>query len=615
MNTIASTMNVLPPALMAAWRDAWPQALSVWSKFTRLSDPRLCTSQVEATEEGLHGSFAMIRLVDQAVVVNMRDIQKFGLDDYAIEILAHEIGHHVLAPASVTDHLRLLARMRKALPTLERHAAMIANLYTDLLINDRLQRRAGLRMADVYKKLNQHSAVPVPEEQNPNPIQSGLWQLYLRIYENLWQLQKAELGAQPDDRKMDTDAWLGARLVRVYANEWLEGAGRFATLVLPYLVEDIEKSLSKINPILDTQDAAHGADPTGLTEVENTELDAAIHPVNDERITGEAANSLQPLRASKVAAKSALGGQRREPFEYGEILQSAGIKLSGQEIAIRYYRESALPYLVPFPRRQQPKVMEPLIEGLEPWDIGDPLDQIDWFETLSKSPTVFSGMTTVKRQYGEAAGYEPAYSPVDLDIYIDCSGSMPDPQQQLSYLALAGAIIALSALRAGSKVQATLWSGQHEVISTPGFVRNEHDILQVITGFFGGGTAFPIHILRETHLTPKDDGVLRHILMISDEGITTMFDHDELGNSGWDISARVMQRASGGTMALNLPTDWEQHLGSEDVKYLLRAQQEQGWVIHAISKLDDLVAFASAFSRQHYSPGKTVTRRNPVITP
>ena len=148
--------------LIAQWRAAWPQALDVWSKFTRLRDPALCASRVAASKEGLSGSFAMIRLLDQSVVVDLPLVVELGLQDYGLEILAHEIGHHILAPGSAGDQFRLLARMRRALPTLEQHAPMVANLYTDLFINDRLQRQASLRMADIYRKLEQGKAKDSP---------------------------------------------------------------------------------------------------------------------------------------------------------------------------------------------------------------------------------------------------------------------------------------------------------------------------------------------------------------------------------------------------------------------------------------------------------------------
>lgn len=68
-------------------------------------------------------------------------------------------------------------------------------------------------------------------------------------------------------------------------------------------------------------------------------------------------------------------------------------------------------------------------------------------------------------------------------------------------MALAGAIIALSALRVGAAVQVTLWSGARRFETTHRFVRD------------------PVQVL-----------------IVSDDGVTTMFDEDERGGNGWDIS-------------------------------------------------------------------------------
>src|SRR5262245_406811 len=125
-------------ALRLQWLAQWPAALALWSRFTRLSEPRWCFTDYEAQVEGLTGSFAMIRLTDQAVVVNLAEIAQRQLDGFALEILAHEIGHHVYTPADLDDHARMIARMRWGLPTREHHANFISNLYADLLINDRL---------------------------------------------------------------------------------------------------------------------------------------------------------------------------------------------------------------------------------------------------------------------------------------------------------------------------------------------------------------------------------------------------------------------------------------------------------------------------------------------
>jgi hypothetical protein len=180
---------------------------------------------------------------------------------------------------------------------------------------------------------------------------------------------------------------------------------------------------------------------------------------------------------------------------------------------------------------------------------------------------------------------------------------MPNPQQLTSYPALAGAILCLSALRAGARVQATLWSGKNQFQTTDGFVRDENAILRVLTGYIGGATAFPIHILRDTYAARKPDARPAHVLVISDDGVSTMFDHDERGNSGRDIAAMALKRAAGGgTLVLNLPQQWEATGGP--CADICRARDEQGWHVHRVATLEDLVEFARQFSRLRYGAAR-----------
>jgi hypothetical protein len=567
------------------WQVAWPRALDVWSRFTRLREPLLCASSVTAAAEGLQGSFAMIRLADQTVVVDLQAVATAQLDEYALEILAHEIGHHVLSPATATDHFRLLARIRAGLPTLQQHAPMIANLYADLLINDRLQRHAGLRMDEIYARMNRHAGA--------SEAKRDLWALYMRIYEVLWQLEPGTLTPKDNDETFATDAWLGSRVIRTYAQDWLTGAGRFAALVLPYLVR--EQQAVQLAWLHDTRSAAHGCDTLGLDDVEAGERESVLHPAHDAAVTGIENAAGDPLTSNT-------GAQTREPFEFGEILKAAGVTLSDHDIAVTYYRNRARRHLIAMPRRTIRSSTEPLPEGLESWDIGAPLDDIDWLQTLVQSPHVIPGVTTVQRVHGLVPVEEPDPQSTDLDLYVDSSGSMPDPQRQTSWLTLAGAIVAISALRAGARVQVTLWSGKDEVTHTDGFVRDEQAILRVLTGFYGGATCFPIHRLRETYAHRPATERPVHLLMISDDGITTMFDDDERGNSGWTVARQALTSArGGGTMVLNLPTGelWDSYY-RDAAKTLARAEQELGWRVERVTDWPELVEFARRFSRDHY---------------
>jgi hypothetical protein len=499
--------------------------------------------------------------------------------------------------------------MRWALPTVERHAPMVANLYTDILINDRLQRSAGFRIADVYRTLGARHEGGT----------GAVWALYMRIYEILWSLPRGSLGGGPTNDRLEGDAWLGTRLVRSYARDWLDGSGRFAALLLPHLLEDA-KSAKLIERLLDTRDAGAGGDPAGLVEEDANEREGAVHPAQDAELSeidneGEE-NAARPKEVASTA--SASRGQTREPFQFGELLRASGITISDHDAAVKYYRERAAPYLIPFPTRRSPQSSDPLPEGLEPWEVGDALDSADWLQSVLQSPHVVPGLTTVQRVWGTAEGAEPQRIPLDLDLYVDSSGSMPNPQHLTSYPALAGAIMCISALRAGARVQATLWSGKHQCTTTRGFVRDSTEILSVLTGYFGGGTQFPIHVLRDTYATRSRAARAVHILVISDDGVSTMFDKDERGRSGFDIAASALKSArGGGSLVLNVSSDWDRlPVDRQPARYaganwdiaVRNARDKQGWRVHTVATLEGLVEFARAFSRARYGDAVDVPR-------
>ena len=83
---------------------------------------------------------------------------------------------------------------------------------------------------------------------------------------------------------------------------------------------------------------------------------------------------------------------------------------------------------------------------------------------------------------------------------------------------------------------------------------NEGDAPVVLTGASAEGVA-----LRGAGLHPVPRTRLTHLLMISDNGIDTMFDKDERRNSGWDVAASALaagpslMRGGLGSLRLALP--------------------------------------------------------------
>lgn len=587
--------------LINEWRACWDNALLAWSRFTKLHEPRWLFKESEEKKEGLAGSFAMIRLTDHSVVISLRQIREKGLDKFATEILAHEIGHHVYAPADLRDNARLLARITAGLPSMEHHAPLVSNLYTDLLINDRLERDAELNMTAVYAALNVDS---------PNK----LWSLYMLIYETLWNLPPGTLNKGGASEKTRFDAALVAKIIRVYSKDWLDGAGRFAVLIAPYLDKTLsQKDIAALSPILDARDAGAGdVIPDGLSTAEAQEKDGATHPSADRELTGiggmdgegkeEGTKDDSDKSSPTAGGEEKIGGRKnqcRDPVKYAELMKSLGVKVSEDDIVINYYRELARPHLIRFPEKMNKRAADPLPEGFDMWEAGDPMNDLDWVESSARSPVIIPGVTTMQRTYGETEGEERGKEPLDLYLGIDCSGSMLNPKYGLSYPVLAGAIVALSALRAKARVKATLSGEPGKFTSTDGFVNNEKEILKLLTSYLGTGYSFGVLRLKDTFIDAAKPKRPVHILIVTDGDLFYMLNETK---NGWEIMSEALDRAGGGgTCLLNIPSS--QGMGAQ-----IEQLQKTGWNVSLVFNEEDMVRFAMEFARLKYDKPAGVKR-------
>jgi len=85
----------------------------------------------------------------------------------------------------------------------------------------------------------------------------------------------------------------------------------------------------------------------------------------------------------------------------------------------------------------------------------------------------------------------------DLDLYLDSSGSMPDPTKSISLPALAGFVVAKKAHRKGASVRATNFSGTGQTLTSKSSKGDLTPIFETLVQYYGGGTAFPISTLNE----------------------------------------------------------------------------------------------------------------------
>ncbi|TWX40894.1 VWA domain-containing protein [Frigoribacterium sp. ACAM 257] len=160
--------------------------------------------------------------------------------------------------------------------------------------------------------------------------------------------------------------------------------------------------------------------------------------------------------------------------------------------------------------------------ALESWQLGDDVDDLDWVATLSRSPVVVPGVTT-RRRDTLADAPPPRREGIELDLWVDSSGSMPGPERGSAAL-VAGTILVLSVLRGGGRVRVTSFSSPGQVAGGVRPTRDRVEALRDLTTFFGGGTTFPLDLLASRYRgTRLDPAVRRHLVVLSDDGLASMF--------------------------------------------------------------------------------------------
>jgi hypothetical protein len=122
---------------------------------------------------------------------------------------------------------------------------------------------------------------------------------------------------------------------------------------------------------------------------------------------------------------------------------------------------------------------------------------VDWLATLALRGDRLGAVMPLKRE--RIADYEgldvPLWQP-RVEIYLDVSGSMPDPRTTLNAMTLAAQILCVGAVRAGGWVRALLYSGNTVAYWT--WCRSELEMSRFLMHYIGGGTEFPFEKLAES---------------------------------------------------------------------------------------------------------------------
>ncbi|BAJ75394.1 NAD/NADP transhydrogenase alpha subunit [Microbacterium testaceum StLB037] len=561
-------------ALEGDLRRAWESAQELWG--VHMHDAELRPGAGKT-----HGAPAWFRF-PPAIVVDPRMVAELGGADEMESVFAHELGHHALAPGTRLDSLKIRHQLARTLVAAgatsvrDDDVAMLSNLWTDLLVNARvglLQRRRDGPGEPGIVRLSR-SLYRASRDTG-----GRLWWVYLRTYELLWDLRPGTLCAvQPPpaparratgattespleriperhreaEQKLrearaeaervsrelaeatitrpGLDADLLAGLVRTFAGDAVSGALRFGVLVAPYLVAERAAGASMPGG----ECSADGA-PPGAAELGRVLADPRLRepiPVPEGRSPGAA-------RSARKGAGQALGVARTL-----ELYEGA----DQDAVIAAWYRAEAARWVRPLTQRAPATPAEELPGPVETWETGDDLADLDWPATLRAGGAVIPGITTRRRSY-LADDPLPRETSITLDLYIDSSGSMPNPRSG-SPAVLAGTILALSILRGGGRVRVASFSGPGQVGGSETFTRDAGQVVRDLALFFAGGTTFPLDLLErraEGHgrATAEER---RHLVVLSDDGLVSMFGAGDPDRA--DVAARVRSTLTTGTLVV-----------------------------------------------------------------
>jgi hypothetical protein len=480
-----------PQASAAFLERSWREALAVWDVQVNLSAPEPQRRPHRQGNRSDDEPLAYIDLETRQVVVDLRQLEALGAVDSLAAVLAHEIGHHVRFPHTLGLAAELQLLEKRLIPGLP---SSLTNLVFDLLVNEVVGRTHAQDLCRVYQGF----------------VRSGggkldpLFFYYLAIYEELWGLEPGELVPKRQIASME-ERYPGCRAdARLFVQtfyalpeirlQFVYFCARFIRYIPDPSKLQVRSPFGHDVPLPDADDFDAVLRGAGAEEA----ADALEEAQRRGWLDDSGLESREPADELRTIDRVASGRPGSQQAEFKLVLVSRHYK----RLVDRYVFEP--PPVTP--------VSEPFLPSVtEEWELGDNPRSIDWTASvLSRGP--LAGVRPLRRDLEPDEPPPESRSFPAVEIYLDTSGSMPDPATALNAMTLAAQILAASALRKKGMVRGVVYSAGPPLVSP--WMYDEETARRFLLHYAGGGTDYPFALLEKFCAERQD--VIRVIVSDSD---------------------------------------------------------------------------------------------------
>lgn len=545
---------------------AFPRSLARYSRYLLVQRPTL-------DDDG--AILARIDLATRSIRLGAQAIVQGKLQDSLDGLISHVIGHHVGFPGSPVAHARLLLLEHSFLPKLPR---TITVPFYELLIDERLVRTASPE-APIEDELCR--IMRVRAESSPD---DALYLFLCAVAEEMWQRPEGDiLGQTKADFYADfpnhrVDARLLAQNVFGYAPDLTLQYLYFASIAFRYALQ--------------SSPHGEGADPGTIGKQPTAE---------------EWAEALLPSKSEKESIEKAIeeglfSGKMVDKLRNQDLGERAGgvpghggnqSKLVTEVMAAHYRREAEKLLFSPPPIATFSDALVPTT--VEEWEPGESVAEIDWLTTLRIRGELLGTATPLIRERiaDEEGSVVPSFEG-RTEIYLDVSGSMPDPTKAINAMTLAAQILVTGTLRAGGAARALLYSTENEKHWQ--FCRSEKILSKFLMRYIGGGTSFPFDVLAESVESERHLQPIR--VVITD--VDFDFNYDSRPENA-AIVRRAAERSPAFVLLLHAPT-----------RDRVRLYEQAGARVVPVRTLSDFPVMAAALAHSLFDPGAAALKNDDI---